>query len=128
LINSRPRLLIVEDDRATRSALARLFTLKGWEVATAGTVAGGMEALETRPDCVVLDLMLPDGLGTEALERIRATSSPTRVVICTGCVVEEILDKVRRLEPDALLTKPVAIEALIAACERVSIAPARAAC
>jgi two-component system response regulator RegA len=60
------RLLIVDDHEPTRSALRTLFALKGWDVRVAGTLADGLGLLSPPPDCVLLDLMLPDGNGDES--------------------------------------------------------------
>src|SRR4051812_17198958 len=58
---NRPRLLVVDDDPYTRSALHALFTRQGWHVLLAATVAEGLALLDPAPCCVVLDLNLPDG-------------------------------------------------------------------
>src|SRR5438132_89627 len=57
------RVLIVEDHVASRVVLARLFSQAGWRVTEVGTLAKGLAALDPPPDCIVLDLILPDGRG-----------------------------------------------------------------
>src|SRR5687767_9215482 len=70
----RPRLLLVEDDRVTYTALRSLFSRRGWDVTIAATISQALSALAggLAPDAVVLDLMLPDGQGEEVLRHIRA--------------------------------------------------------
>ena len=100
-------LLVVEDDPATRNALRKIFQLKGWKVRVASTVAEGMAQLEPPPDCVILDLMLPDAGGEVLLRKIREDRMPTRVAVCTGTHDPVRLRAVASLGPDALLKKPI---------------------
>jgi DNA-binding response OmpR family regulator len=71
----RHRVLIVEDHALTSTSLTRIFARKGWDARMAATVAGGLAALDPPPDCVVLDLNLPDGDGEAILRTIRAGAS-----------------------------------------------------
>ncbi|MGZ6804996.1 MAG: response regulator, partial [Nocardioidaceae bacterium] len=75
-------LLVVEDDAAIRSALARGLTERGHAVTT---VPAGMPALESvvreRPDAVLLDLGLPDVDGMAVLAMLRGVSDVPVIVI-----------------------------------------------
>jgi DNA-binding response OmpR family regulator len=106
------RLLIVEDDRLSREALRKIFARKGWHVTAVETLAEGLLQLDPPPDCLILDLMLPDGHGVEILRQIRANNLPTRAVVCTGMEDRTNLDLVTALNPAALLTKPVALDSI----------------
>ncbi len=107
--------MLVEDDAPTRSALERIYTRRGWVVDVAGTVAEARAMLARRPDCLVLDLMLPDGDGVEVLRAIRRAGLPIRVAVTTGTDDRERLRAVRALRPDTLLFKPIDIADLDAA-------------
>jgi DNA-binding response OmpR family regulator len=109
-------LLVVEDDPTTRKALRKYFQFKGWEVRTASTVAEGLDQLEPPPDCVILDLMLPDENGEVLLRRIREGRLPTRVAVCTGIDDPDRLEALASLEPDALLRKPFEMADVCLAC------------
>ena len=106
----RPTLLIVEDDDASRELLRKLFARRGWDVTTAATLAAALAALDPPPDCLVLDLLLPDGDGAAVLRQIRAADLPTRVAVCTAVQDWDRLAKVQRLRPEALLHKPIDVE------------------
>jgi hypothetical protein len=83
----RKRLLLVEDDEAERKSVAELLSHEDIEIITADTGAAALEKLrDDPPDCVVLDLKLPDMSGFEVLERIRddAALSDLPVVVFTG--------------------------------------------
>jgi CheY-like chemotaxis protein/anti-sigma regulatory factor (Ser/Thr protein kinase) len=67
------RVLVVEDDPLTRTALGRAMQSEGWEVALAEHGRAGLERLaESVPDLILLDLMMPEMNGFEFLEALRA--------------------------------------------------------
>jgi DNA-binding response OmpR family regulator len=114
---ARPRVLIVEDHEGMRQALCGLFRRVGWEVTGVGTVAEGLAALRPAPECVVVDLHLPDGEGEAIVRWVKDAGLPTCVtVICTGTDDEARIRAVEALEPNALLRKPVEFEEVLAAC------------
>ena len=113
----RRLLLIVEDHDLSRRALAKLLERLGWEVRAAASIAEGLELLDQEPDCLVLDLMLPDGDGESVLRAVRERHLRTRVVVATGTGDEGRLDAVRGLRPDAILRKPLKVDELCVACE-----------
>jgi two-component system, OmpR family, KDP operon response regulator KdpE len=78
------QLLVVEDDERIRSALIRALRDRGHAVSSAGTALEGLrQAVEERPDLVVLDLGLPDLDGGELLRMLRAVSS-VPVIVATA--------------------------------------------
>jgi HAMP domain-containing protein/signal transduction histidine kinase/DNA-binding response OmpR family regulator len=83
----RKRLLLVEDDEAERRGVSELLGSSDIEIATAETGAAALSQLrEQPPDCVVLDLKLPDMSGFDVLEKIRDDEelSDLPVVVFTG--------------------------------------------
>ena len=79
-----PQLLLVEDDPAIRSALARALTERGHGVRTVPTGMAGLQAaVDDRPDLVVLDLGLPDVDGCTLLAMLRAVSD-VPVIVATA--------------------------------------------
>jgi two-component system, OmpR family, KDP operon response regulator KdpE len=77
-------LLVVEDDERIRSALIRALRERGPAVSSAGSAMSGLQqAVEERPDLVVLDLGLPDLDGTELLRMLRAVSA-VPVIVATA--------------------------------------------
>ncbi|GAA3174785.1 response regulator transcription factor [Blastococcus jejuensis] len=78
------QLLVVEDDERIRTALIRALRERGHAVSSAGTALEGLrQAVEDRPDLVVLDLGLPDLDGREMLRMLRAVSA-VPVIIATA--------------------------------------------
>lgn len=68
------RALIVEDDPTTAAALAGLVRRQQWQAEVRETLDAAWKALlEARFDFVLLDLSLPDGEGTDLLQKLRRT-------------------------------------------------------
>src|SRR5689334_6125474 len=112
------RMLLVDDDPETRTLLRRILALclQGWEIEEAGTLAEGLARLRPPPDCLLLDLGLPDGAGEDLLRQVRDENLPTRVVVNTGMGDRDRLTEVTGLRPDALLAKPLDSAGLTAIC------------
>jgi CheY-like chemotaxis protein/HAMP domain-containing protein len=81
------RLLIVEDNELERQSIVELLKHEGVEIATAGTGAEALEALRnSKFNCVIIDLRLPDISGFELMETIRQNPDLRElpIVVCTG--------------------------------------------
>lgn len=107
-------ILVVDDEPNLREAVAENLEAEGFSVVVAGD---GREALtrfrETRPDLIVLDLMLPELSGVEVCRIIRA-ESPVPILMLTAKNSE--VDKVVGLElgADDYVTKPFSARELVA--------------
>jgi CheY-like chemotaxis protein/signal transduction histidine kinase/HAMP domain-containing protein len=83
----RKRLLVIEDDAAEQISIRELLGHDDIDITIVGTGAGALAAMRKQPpDCVVLDLRLPDMSGFEILEQIRddETLRDVPVVVFTG--------------------------------------------
>ncbi len=83
----RKRLLIAEDNEAERFGVTELLSHPDIEIETTDTGRGALDKLrESRFDCMVLDLRLPDMTGFEVLEELQkdATLTDLPVVVFTG--------------------------------------------
>jgi DNA-binding response OmpR family regulator len=104
--DSGSRVLVVDDDPALSEVVGRYFVREGFAVEFAEDGATGLRhALETLPDIVVLDLMLPVLDGLEVCRRLRETA-PIPVVMLTARGEE--VDRIAGLElgADDYVTKP----------------------
>ncbi|MDZ4693151.1 ActR/PrrA/RegA family redox response regulator transcription factor [Terricaulis sp.] len=78
-------LLILDDDAAFRTRLARALETRGFEVTAVGSVAeAGDIAGKTPPAYAVLDLRLEDGSGLSVVEALNKSRPDCRVVMLTG--------------------------------------------
>ena len=100
------QLLIVEDDERIRSALIRALRERGHAVSSAGTALEGLrQAVDDRPDLVVLDLGLPDLDGRELLRMLRAVSS-VPVIVATARDDDESVVRALDAGADDYVVKP----------------------
>ena len=109
------RVLLAEDDRATRESIARALELDGYEVRAVPDGAAALEAFEEdAPDLLVLDLMMPNVDGLTVCRRLRARSDHTPILIATART--EVSDRVSGLDAgaDDYLPKPFALDELLA--------------
>ena len=105
-------VLIVEDERALRTALAMALTDEGFDVATAPNGAAALDALnEIEPDAIVLDLNMPilDGFQFAEAYRQRA-GKQAPVIVCTTRALDQ---RVRAIGAAATVSKPVDIDQLV---------------
>jgi two-component system response regulator AtoC len=104
----RERILVVDDEPSIRKYLQTLLEVDGYEVETIGTGAEAIELLKTgqRPDFVILDVLMPEMNGLDALKQMMAVDRTLSVIMLScsnevGTVVEAI-----RLGAHDYLTKP----------------------
>lgn len=80
--NPTPRLLLVDDDAATREMYRLRFEMGGYDVLVAADGAEGLLlAAEGRPDLIFLDFGLPDMDGLAVLHRLRRTPPVSAVPV-----------------------------------------------
>ncbi len=108
------RVLVVDDEPQILRALRASLHGAGYEVETADTAEAALTALAVNPpDAVILDLVLPDGRGTDVCRELRTWSSIPVIVLS---VVGEEAEKVAALDAgaDDYVTKPFGIDELLA--------------
>ncbi len=109
------KVLIAEDDPATRAGLTEILTNEGYQVVTA---ADGLQAWSvfenTHPDLVCLDIMMPGRDGYELCKKIRASGATTPVIFISAKGTE--IDKVLGLElgADDFIVKPFGVREVVA--------------
>jgi CheY-like chemotaxis protein len=111
---TRRRILIVDDDRALRHALAVLLTDAGHSVDQAADGPDALRRLDTSaPDIVLLDVGLPSMSGLDVLAHARAASPPPIVVMMTADDTPETLLEAVRRQAYRYLRKPFPPSAIV---------------
>jgi two-component system KDP operon response regulator KdpE len=108
----RARILVVEDDAATRASVAANLEAHHYRVAEASDVASALRSWEAaRPDLILLDLGLPDDDGSTVIRRVRRDAT-TPILVLSARGAEP--DKVAALEAgaDDYVTKPFGLAEL----------------
>ncbi|MBZ0111690.1 MAG: sigma-54 dependent transcriptional regulator [Thermoanaerobaculia bacterium] len=104
---SRPTALLVDDDATSLEALAVLVAIEGFATRMATTLDEARRDIEAHhPDVILLDLILPDGHGTELLEEL-ADTLRAEVILVTGKATVETAVEALRLGAYDYLTKPI---------------------
>lgn len=114
---ARAQVLIVEDDPEIRELLAVSFEKEGWTLVEAEDGERGLALLaEKKPDCVVLDVMLPGLDGLEVLRRIKADPANAGLPVIMATARDEDADIVAGLElgADDYVVKPFSPKVLAA--------------
>jgi signal transduction histidine kinase/ActR/RegA family two-component response regulator len=104
------RVLVVDDNKDAADTLARLLTMHGHEVAVCHDGPRAVEqAIEQRPDVVLLDLGMPVMDGLEVARRLRATPETSQVLLVAVTGWGQASDRRRTAEAgfDKHLVKPV---------------------
>lgn len=129
MTDERPRVLVVEDDDATRTFLADNLTADGFCLGVASSVTSGWRRLEAlRPGVAVVDVGLPDGSGLDLVRRVREADAlgtgvdpRTPILVLSGQATE--VDRVRGLQrgADDYVAKPFGYAELLLRVRRLAL-------
>ena len=110
------KILVVDDERAVRESLRRALELEGYEIELAADGSEALYRLEgaAEPDAMILDVLMPGVDGLEVCRRLRGSGSKLPVLMLTART--QVEDRVEGLDAgaDDYLTKPFALEELLA--------------
>jgi len=113
-VSGAGRILVVDDEPQILRALRTSLRGAGYDVDIAETAEGALTAAALAPpDAVILDLVLPDGRGTDVCRELRTWCDAPVIVLS---VVGDEAEKVAALDAgaDDYVTKPFGIEELLA--------------
>ncbi len=108
-------VLVVDDDRAVRESLRRSLEFNGYTVTLARDGAEALASIGGKvPDALVMDVMMPRLDGIETTRALRAAGSDLPILVLTAR--DSVGDRVEGLDAgaDDYLTKPFALEELLA--------------
>lgn len=112
---AKPRVLVVDDDKAVRESLRRSLEFNGYEVALASDGAEALARISAAaPDVVVMDVMMPRLDGLETTRALRTAGNDLPILVLTAR--DAVGDRVEGLDAgaDDYLTKPFALQELLA--------------
>jgi DNA-binding response OmpR family regulator len=108
------KILVIEDEKEMARGLKDILEFEGYEALISETGKDGIQtAIRKVPDCIILDLMLPDISGYEVCEQIRQKLN-TPILMLTAKSQDH--DKIRgfKVGADDYLTKPFSVGELTA--------------
>jgi DNA-binding NtrC family response regulator len=115
------KILLVEDDDATRKGIAMFLRMEGHEITATGDGAAAFEALGRQPhDLVISDIRMPGMDGLTLLGRLRQEGLAVPVLMMTAYATVEEAVKALHSGADDYLTKPLNLDELGVRIERVA--------
>lgn len=115
VMDTRGRLLLVDDDDSIRTSLGRALELEGYQIEVAGDGDTALDRIDGgRFDAILLDVMMPGLSGLEVARALRSVGDATPILILTAR--HEVTDRVAGLDAgaDDYLPKPFALDELLA--------------
>ena len=113
-MTARPSVLLCDDSRALRMLAAGQLEEAGFRVV--GEAGNGNEAvgqyLALKPDLVLLDLVMPECDGRQALAKILAVDPQARVVILSSLGAQSDIEECLKLGARSYLQKPIDPDAM----------------
>jgi DNA-binding NtrC family response regulator len=111
---ARPRVVVADDEEATRGELERLLRHEGFDVVLATDGMSGFARVEdAAPDVLVTDLRMPGMDGIELLRRARALNPELVVVVMTGFGDVDTAVRAMKEGAEHYLIKPIQIDELV---------------
>jgi CheY-like chemotaxis protein len=120
-----PRILVVDDEAQFSYAASFALRTAGFKVTEAGNGQEGLDLLLYKIcdgeayDLVLLDLIMPKMTGLQLIDKIRELKISTKILIITGVVEQEIVQKVISRGCQDVLFKPFNSKELIQTIERM---------
>jgi DNA-binding NtrC family response regulator len=120
-VDEKRKVLIVDDDRDIVTIVSTILSGRGWDIKAA---YNGREALEavtsSKPDIILLDIMMPEMNGIEVLKRIKKIDIDARIIMITAFGdVESYLDSME-LGAYEYINKPFETDELLEMIDRVA--------
>jgi len=114
------RILVVDDEDNLRTMLVAALKFEGYDVTAAADGREGLRSVkESKPDLIVLDVMMPELDGFGMLKRLRESGDRTPVVFLTARDTSADAVEGLVLGADDYLSKPFSLEELVARVEAV---------
>jgi len=120
MATTNPLIAVVDDDQSVVKSLARVLRLAGYAVETFGSAGEFLATLPAaQPQCLVLDVHMPEMSGLELQDRLATQESCVPIVFMTAHDTPQTRERIHRAGSFGLLLKPFASKALLCAVRKV---------
>lgn len=117
---ARSLIAIVDDDKSVRQALVRLVGAHSFRAKGYASAREFLASLEIeRPDCLVLDLQMPDMTGLQLLQLLAAREPKTPTIVVTASDQAGMEHRCRLAGAAVFFLKPVSGETLVRAIQKI---------
>jgi len=100
------KVAVVDDDLSVRESLQFLIETIGHPVQVFGSALEFLESSAGRFSCLILDHHMPNMTGLELAERLRQADVVIPIMLITGSLSSDMIDRARRLGIARVLEKP----------------------
>ncbi len=113
------RILITDDSMVQRLTLSAIVKAEGHEVVTANNGREAIESIKAQvPDCMLLDILMPEMDGVQVLEALEAENIQVTVIMISADVQKCVRSRCLELGAKDFLNKPIQQDALCAALKK----------
>ena len=100
-------ILVVDDSKFQRGMVTRILKQEGHDIIEAKNGKVGLEVVSTqKPDCILMDLLMPELNGIETLRIMREQALETPVIVLTSDIQEDVRKECLDLGAHGFLNKP----------------------
>lgn len=127
--DSKPCILIVEDEVLVRMFAVDALEDEGFKVVECATAAEALAKLQSQglpPAAAIIDLGLPDRPGDQLAVDMRALSATLPILIASGRSERELKERFDIGGPVGIIVKPYTAPILLDALEKIGVAPTKA--
>ncbi len=121
------RILVIDDDSVTRTLLEKTIQKAGFEVSTAADGLKGFDLIQTtRPEVVILDMLLPKVHGLEVCARIRRDPllDDVRIILMSAVYkTSSFRSDIEKSGADYFIDKPLNISKLVELINKITSKP-----
>jgi CheY-like chemotaxis protein len=108
------KVLIIDDAYVEHFVTGALLRQLGFEVIDANCGLEGVSlALETKPNLILLDMIMPDQDGAKTCLQLRLKGYTGKIIISSGLFDNDVAYAVDQYQADGFISKPIARETLI---------------
>jgi DNA-binding NtrC family response regulator len=119
MVTEKPLILVVDDESDSLAYLFDLLHNEGYRVLPTSSPLDALEhVMKKKPRLIISDLRMPDLDGIELLERVKAISPKTRVILLTAYGDWKMYQDVIRKGGEAMLLKPSSNEEILRTVEK----------
>src|SRR2546430_168540 len=112
----KPTILVIDDEQMALVLIKRLLSESGYQVVTAQSGFEALDLFRRQPQAfqlVLLDLTMPFMDGEETFHRLREIRAEISVVLCTGFIRQDRLDRLMKAGIAGFLRKPLAPDEIV---------------
>lgn len=121
MVSIMKNIYILEDETGIRDALQLLLSFENYEVRSFSTIEAFHERNKNEvPDLFILDVMMPDGLGTTVCNQLKSDESTAHIPVMIMSAHAKNADVVKACNADIFVSKPFDIDEVIEIIENLT--------